>query len=301
VVVLPPEVLRAATGVSVADGVAEQPIRGSSGAATGEVVRLVGTVTIQGEGRRFSLVRKTLRPVTSGRHAEASKRPDHWAYWRRELLAYDAQATPTGPGLRAPRCFGVHHDTVYLEDVDGRQEEPDRAAGHLRRWQATAEPPAVPWLAGHQLEQRVAVTHLDWSGIDADPRAVAIWDARHALLDELGPVPRVLSHGDFSIGNLIADGSGTVAIDWGTLGLAPAGADLAHLALSSLTDPLPAYLAASHAGPPEADVLLGYRTTMALTGASRLHWMLSNGVEVPAGYVDFLWAHRPPLLRPRHL
>jgi hypothetical protein len=296
-VLLPPDVLRAATGTSVVEHVSERPIRGSSGAATGEVFRLVGAVTIQGESRPFSLIRKTVRPLTSGLHAEASKSPDHWAYWRREPLAYEAKVPPAGPGLRAPRCFGVHLDTVYLEDVTGPPQDPDRAAHHLGRWQVTAKPPSVPWLCGHQLEQRIAVTDLDWSGTEGDRRAVDIWEARNALLDELGRAPRVLSHGDYSLGNLISDGDDTVAIDWGTVGIAPAGADLAHLALSSLTDPLPAYLAASRNGPPADDVLLGYQTTMALTGASRLHWMLNSQADVPHHYVDFLWAHRPPLLR----
>lgn len=111
----------------------------------------------------------------------------------------------------------------------------------------------------------------------------------------------MLSHGDFSVGNLIANGGDTVAIDWGTVGVAPIGADLAHLALSSLTDRSPAYVDASHGEIPADAVLLGYQTTMALTGASRLHWMLNNQVDVPDHYVDFLWTHRPELLRRKML
>jgi hypothetical protein len=176
-VTLPPDVLRAATGVPVAEHVCERPLLGSSGAATAEVVRLAGSVSLHGESRSFSIIGKSVRPVTSGRHAEASKRCDH----------------------------------------------------------------------------------------------------------------------------LIADEDDTVAIDWGTVGVAPAGADLAHLALSSLADPMPAYLRASSAGPAEQDVLLGYQTTMALTGAIRLHWMLSNQVPVPDDYVDFVWAHRPRQLRSRRV
>ncbi|WP_231116595.1 phosphotransferase [Motilibacter rhizosphaerae] len=300
--VVPSDVLRAATGSDVALQVVEEPIHGSSGAATAEVVRLTETVVTHGQKRPFSVIHKTVRPLSTGRHAEMATRPDHWAYWRREPLAYAAAVLPTGPGFRAPRCFGVHHDTAYLEDVAGGREDPRRAAEGLCRWQATSRVPSVDWLAAHQLEQRIAVTHLDWTTVDADPRAVAMWEARDRLLDELAVLPRVLSHGDYSLGNLIAaDDGDTVALDWGTLGAAPAGADLAHLALSSLTDPLPAYLAASLDGPSPDDVSLGYRTTLVLTGSSRLHWMLSNSVPVPAGYVDFLQEHRPPVLRPEHL
>jgi len=131
--------------------------------------------------------------------------------------------------------------------------------------------------------------------MDADPRAVRIWNARQTLLDELAAVPRALSHGDLHLGNLVAVGGDTVAFDWGQLGFAPVGADLAHLALSALTDPSPAYLAAVGNAFPHDAVLLGYRTTLALTGASRLHWMLSNQINVPVRYVDFIWTHRPPL------
>jgi len=35
-------------------------------------------------------------------------------------------------------------------------------------------------------------------------------------------------------------------------------------------------------------VRAGYATTVALTGASRVHWMLSRGVAVPPGYTDFV-------------
>lgn len=295
---LPDEVVRAATGVGsarVAD-LAERPLRAGSGAATREVVRLSGTVTVAGRADTFSLVRKTVRQLSRGRHAEASKRLDHWAFWLREPLAYASGVLPSGPGLRAPRCFGVDRDTVYLEDVVGPQQAPDPAAEHLGRWQAGATVPSYPWLAGHQLEQRLAVTELDWSSLDVDPRAVAIWEARAALLDGLDAVPRVLSHGDYSVGNLLSVRDHTVALDWAGLGVSPAGADLAHLALSSLTDLSAIYLDAARGRLPAVDVLRGYRSTMALTGASRLHWMLTRGVDVPDGYVDFLWEHRPRTL-----
>ena len=79
-VVPPSDVLRAATGSTALEHVSEHVIRGSTGAATGVVTRLSGAVTVQGESLPFSLIRKTVRPVASGRHAEASKDPRHWAY-----------------------------------------------------------------------------------------------------------------------------------------------------------------------------------------------------------------------------
>jgi aminoglycoside phosphotransferase (APT) family kinase protein len=107
-----------------------------------------------------------------------------------------------------------------MEDVSGRPEDPRLAAGRLGTWQATAELPKVGWLTSDQVTQRLAVTHLDWSTVDTDGRAVALWATRSELLDRLGDVPRVLSHGDFGTGNLVHRGDDTVVLDWGTLGSA---------------------------------------------------------------------------------
>ena len=159
----------------------------------------------------------------------------------------------------------------------------------------TAELPKVGWLATDQLAQRLAVTELDWSAVDADWRAVAIWEARSRLLDRLDGIARVLSHGDFGTGNLVHCGGDTVVLDWGTLGSAALGSDLAYLALSTLTDLGTDYLAGlgQHS---TADVaMIGYRATLSLVGTSRLHWMLTAGARVPTGYLDFIWEHRASL------
>ncbi|MBB6035847.1 phosphotransferase [Phytomonospora endophytica] len=275
----------------------------SLGVVTGGVTRLSGTCHTGGGRETFSLIRKNLRPLTSGRHAIASREPDHWAYWRREALAYESGVLPTGPGLRAPRCFGVVDDAVYLEDVDGEPEKPVVAAARLGRWQATAKIPQVPWLSGHQLAQRVAVSELDWSAVDADPRMPAVWNRRGELLDALARLPKVLSHGDFHSANLLAADGDTVAVDWCTLGLAPPGADLAHLQLASRehlaadpahTDKLTeAYLDGLCGRFTPTHVETTLRVTIALTGASRVHWMLASGHPLPTGYVDFVAAMSP--------
>jgi thiamine kinase-like enzyme len=99
----------------------------------------------------------------------------------------------------------------------------------------------------------------------------------------------VLCHGDFHPGNLIDSGTDTTTVlDWGTLGAGVAGFDLAHLALSTLTDPFASYVDGLQ-GKVDADAAhLGYSVTLALTGASRLHWFQTNGVPVPAGYAEFV-------------
>ncbi|HEV7963822.1 MAG TPA: phosphotransferase [Actinoplanes sp.] len=276
---VPPSVVAAAAGAgTVVTGCTVESIGGGSAATTASVERLV----FQAGHQAFTVIKKSFRP------AAAAQDPGHWAYWRRELLAYESGLLPQGPGLRAPRRLGTDGDAVYLEPAVGAQERPEVAAERLGAWQAGTDVPDVPWLAGHQLAQRIAVTDLDWAAVDADPALPEIWSRRDDLLDALGTVPNVLSHGDFHPGNLVAAGPDTIVLDWGTLGIAPVGADLADLALGTRRDQLPGYVKGAGGRFAIGDVLLGYRVTLALTGVSRVHGMLSTGVPLPADYVRFV-------------
>jgi hypothetical protein len=259
-------------------------------AAAWHVERLTGTVRAGGAVRAFTMVRKTCRPLETGPHAAAARDPAHWAYWRREPLAYDTGAVPRGPDLAAPECFGVSGGIVYLADAPGPPESPALAARRLGAWQAGAAPPRVPWLAAHQLAQRVAATDaaggLDWSAVDAPAAAEDVWRRRGALLAALAAVPVVLCHGDFHAGNLVAGDGVTIVLDWATLGAGPAGSDLAHLALSCGEDLLGAYLQGLGGAVDAGLAELGYHATLALTAASRTHWMLAAGVPLPPGYAE---------------
>ncbi|MEV0611918.1 phosphotransferase [Nonomuraea sp. NPDC050404] len=268
-----------------------EPINGSSGAATGVLTRLTGLALYEGEQVPFSLVRKRIRPLTTGRHAPYANDPRHWAYWRREPLAYASGLLPAGPELTAPRCHAVVDDVLYLADVAGGPESPHVAARRLGTWQAATAVPDVPWLSGHQLAQRLAATH--WTPVDADPRITALWHRREELLAMLAGLPVVLSHGDLSAGNIVASSGTTVLLDWATLGAGPVGADLAALALSTFTDPVADYLAGAGGRFGRAEVELGYRATLALTGAGRVHWMLAGGRSVPDGYEEFILSRLP--------
>jgi hypothetical protein len=273
-----------------------EPVGDSLGSATASVTRLTATLQTGAGRQTVRLVRKQLRPAPPGRWYAGSTRPEHWTYWRREALAYRSGLLPTGPGLAAPRCHGVVDDAVYLDDVQGPPEDPVTAAVRLGRWQAVSAIPDVAWLAGHQLAQRVGERDLDWSAVDsavdADSRLRRIWNRRTELLASLDEVPRVLTHGDYHRGNLVAtDPATTVAYDWAGLGAAPVGADLAHLALSALgrgDDLLDGYLDGLGGRFEPALVGRGYRVTVALVGAGRTHWMHRYGVRIPAGYVDFV-------------
>lgn len=271
-------------------GVEETALHDGTGAATEGVVRLVVDVDADGSTTRHRLIRKTFRPLSEGPHAAAARNPRHWGYWRREQLFYASGLAPRGPHVWAPRCIAVLDDHVYLEDVQAPSEDAHRAAGNLGRWQASSSCPDFDWLTHHQLSDRVrARDDLDWSTVNADPRAAEIWRSRERLLGLLTGVSTVISHGDFSIGNLRAGARGTLALDWATVGEAPLGADCATLALSTEEEVLPAYLHGLGGKFPAGEIRAGYYITLALTGASRMHWMLSRRIPVSVPYVDRIW------------
>lgn len=221
---IPATVLTALFGAPVAVEELYAEAMPGTGAATASVVRLRGLTA----GGPFSVVAKRLRPAASGWHAAGASDAAHWAYWRREALAYASGLLPTGPGLRAPRCLAVVGDVVYLEDVPPHPEDLATASQRLTAWQARTPIPDVPWLAAGQLAQRIAVTDLDWSAVDLDPALERIWARRHDLLAGLAAAPKAVSHGDFHLGQLSAAGESTIVVDWATFGIAAAGADHAH-------------------------------------------------------------------------
>jgi len=149
---------------------------------------------------------------------------------------------------------------------------------------------------------RVTRLTVDFSGPHGRQRIAILrkrlapinWDSRNALLARLDQLPRVLSHGDYSLGNLIELEGDVVALDWATVGWEPVGFDLAHLAVSAGVDPTRAYL---DAPPPSvadpALVTLGFKIAVALIGSSRLHWMMASNLQPPDWYADFVWEHRP--------
>ncbi|WP_155368541.1 hypothetical protein [Catellatospora vulcania] len=166
---IPAHVLAEAAGGPATLLTVEARPLGGDGAATAAVTLLTGTLRRGQTEHPFALVRKQFRPLPSGRHASGSHDERHWAYWRRELLAYASELLPTGPGPAAPRCLGVTDDAVYLAQVTGPRADPRTAARQLADWQTRTPVPDVSWLAGHQLAQRIAVTELDWTAVDAPP------------------------------------------------------------------------------------------------------------------------------------
>jgi hypothetical protein len=292
---LPPVVSRCVTGEdgAIVD-INEQVLDRGTGAATASLARVSLLVRSRDGGeRRITLVRKSLRPLTTGRHAHGSEDRRHWAYWRREAEAYSSTLLPQGPGLRAPRCFGVVDNDIWLEEVSGPAPTVQDAAQHLALWQAGYHAQLDrPWMARDQLGRRLEVSHLDWGSVDADPRAIRLWEARSRYYEALVELPLVRSHGDYSLGNLVNQGADVVALDWATFGWEPLGFDLAHLGLASGQDPRSAYRASTSRWEEDA-VAKGFASALAIIGPSRVHWMLSAGVEIPDWYVDFLCEYQP--------
>ena len=94
---VPPSVVAAAAGAgTVVTGCTVESIGGSTGAATASVQRLV----FEAGSQAFTVIKKSFRPLPEGRHAGGAEDLRHWAYWRRELLAYESGLLPRGPGLR---------------------------------------------------------------------------------------------------------------------------------------------------------------------------------------------------------
>lgn len=272
-------------------GVDDRAFGNGTGAASDDI-RLV-TVKY-GDGRSVQMVRKSFRPLLSGPHAERSQQRDHWAYWRRELSAYESELLPVGPGLRAPRLYGAVDDVLYIEYVGERQPTANEAAMQLGRWHGGDSTDLhQPWLARDQLAQRLAVSELDWTAVDVDPRFAKIWGQRDLYLRQLAGLPRSITHGDFSVGNLRVYAHEVIALDWATLGSSPVGFDLAHLALSTQDDSLlPTYLDGLGGRFENAEIELGYRAAVSLIGASRAHWMATRSKALPPSYSDFIAGHQ---------
>jgi len=195
--------------------------------------------------------------------------------------------------------LGVADDTLFVEYVGEIPPVVEEAALELGRWHHRDRSRQRVWHVQDQLAQRLAVSELDWSVVDSAPGLAAIWNQRQPLMARLDALPRCITHGDFSIGNLRVDDGGpvdggVVVIDWATLGFSPVGFDLAHLALAGLNaELLPIYLEGLQSRYEPEHVGLGYRTAVSLIGASRAHWMAIRAMPLPAGYVDFIEAHRP--------
>lgn len=234
---------------------------------------------------------KRLQAPLPGDPGELSQ-PRHFAWWRRAADVAAAGLVDTTPGLRSVPATRVEEDdegvTLWHPHVTERRPSGLFVARSLGRF-AGAELPSYPWLARHQLADRVRrVEHRGgWRTLERTTVAdVAdrLWSQREAYLARIDALPQVPQHGDPVPGNLIAwDLDGVVAIDWSTLGTGAVGADLGFWALSAREEFEPlldAYVAALPAGlASRGEVELGARVTAVYTVMSRAEWALARAAE----------------------
>jgi hypothetical protein len=221
-----------------------------------------------------SVVRKVLLPPGAAPSREAywaaSDSPDHWNWWRRELVAYERRAVEAWgePGLDMPRLLDVVPAAggaveLWLEDVAGEpgpRWQPERyavAARALGRAQARTAGGGAwqgwDWLSRDFIRDYAESKPLDeavWTDEEAwAHESVArhlgplreplerLHVERHRWYALLGRLPRTLCHLDVWPANLIARPDGrTVLLDWSFIGDGALGEDPGNLVPDGVFD-----------------------------------------------------------------
>lgn len=236
------------------------------------------------------VVKRIAAPVP-GDPAELTS-PRHFAYWRRPADVLAIGTVVGTPGLRSPDLGAVEEDehgiTIIQEWVEDAANSGLFCAHALGRF-AGAQLSAAPWLARNQLRDRLARVERygGWQTLARTTVAdVAdhLWSRREELLAAVDALVQVPQHGDAVPANLLGrSGDDVVAIDWGTLGTGPVGADLGYFALSAREELEPlvdAYLLGLPDGLATRDeVTLGARVAAVYTVLNRAEWALARAAR----------------------
>jgi hypothetical protein len=218
--------------------------------------------------------------------------PRHFAYWRRPADVVTAATVLETPGLRSAGLGAVEEDEEgitltqeWVEDSSNSGLFCARAMGQFAGTQLTA----APWLARNQLRDRLARVERSGGWQTLARTTVAdvadhLWGRRAELLAAADALVQVPQHGDAVPANLLGrSGDDVVAIDWGTLGTGPVGADLGYFALSAreeLEPLLDAYLLGMPDGlATREEVTLGARVTAVYTVLNRAEWALARAAR----------------------
>ncbi|WP_028652223.1 phosphotransferase [Nocardioides halotolerans] len=235
--------------------------------------------------------------------------PRHFAYWRRAADVVTARVgLETTPGLRAPRLTSVEEDaegiTLVADWVEDAANSGLFCAVSLGRF-AAVDLGEHLWLARDQLRDRLARAERRGGWPTLARTTVAdvadhLWRRRSTLLDELDALPQVAQHGDPAPANLPGrEDDDVVAIDWGSLGHGPVGADLGLLMLGAREEFEPlldAYLLGLPDGTATREqVAQGARVTAVLTALSRAEWALAR---VAGGEGALAGKYRHPAVAP---
>jgi hypothetical protein len=235
--------------------------------------------------------------------------PRHFAYWRRAADVVTARVgLDTTPGLRAPRLTSVEEDdegiTLVADWVEDAANSGLFCAVSLGRF-AGAELGTHPWLAQDQLRDRLARVERRGGWPTLARTTVAdvadhLWRRRATLLDELDALPQVAQHGDPASVNLPGrDERDVLAIDWGSVGRGPVGADLGLFMLGAREEFEPlldAYLLGLPEGAATREQAAhGARVTAVLTALTRAEWALAR---VAGGEGALAGKYRHPAVAP---
>lgn len=229
--------------------------------------------------------------------------PAHPGYWRRE--AEVAMADLRFDGLVPTRTLRIDEDAeghvIWSELVEPRPVTGLFAAAALGRFAATTVP-EVPWLSRTLLRTRLRIAEErgGWPTLartTVADLADTLWQRRTSLLDRYDALPQALSHGDAVPANLIAPaGEDVVALDWASLGTAPAGADLGYFSLSSKEEfEVLLKTFAAHHDAPEAEIAFAARVMAVFTVVAQAEWALAR---VDGGEGDLASKYRHPSVAP---
>ncbi|WP_171651213.1 phosphotransferase [Paenibacillus foliorum] len=230
----------------------------ASNYVTGGLYRVAGTAWSNEEAVHWSLILKVVVPAIQ------ADDPQHYNYWKREVLAYQSGILEQLPEMiRAPRCLAVeeqddHTIWLWLEEVTDRigaewtgqqYEEVVRLLGRFNGAYLCGVPlPDEAWLCKGWLaswveecdkyDDRSVLNEEAWEipilkGLfptNIVRRYKEFYRTRGLLLKGLQRLPRVLTHNDAWPPNLFPQGKDSlIAIDWAFVGIAGLGEELGRL------------------------------------------------------------------------
>jgi hypothetical protein len=235
---------------------------------TGGLFLLSGTGRDDHDPQSWSIVLKILNNPK-----EWGQAPRYWAFWKRELLAFQSGMLTALPiGLSAPRCYGTTENEdngwIWMEHIEEStarrwsMEHFHRAARHAGRFAAAflngLPLPEAPWLSEGFF--RSVFADNDWWATHMDPTApnnawqsplvqqafsdalrtgvLRIWAEKQRFWETIDRLPRVFCHNDLHRRNLLfrTDTHGQeqlVALDWAFSGAGALGMDLGELVATS--------------------------------------------------------------------
>ena len=244
----------------VGDPVTVTPLAHNAGnQATGGIWRVDGT-----DG---TAILKHATPSGEGpSHWAASDDPEHWNFWRREILAYEtgfvtrycADTGLSAPALLETSSLEDGSRLLWLEYIDGapgarwtvgRLAAFARQLGRAQaRWADRDRP--HPWLSRRWLRGYVTKEPVPEPVPWHHPAVARLWDRplregvealwrnRNRLITLAESLPRTVCHLDVWPMNLIARGDTSMLLDWSFVGDGAIGEDIGNLIPDTVADGL---------------------------------------------------------------